>query len=185
MKSALAAADARERTAQIAAESAAEDYNGAAATLATAQAAALKATTAATKARADAVARRDIVGQFAASQYQQNNGPDDVSAFMAADGPGTLLDTASTLQIVNSSLSQAYDAYRAAQASAVATEATATAAQKQAQDAATAERAAYDTAAGKAADAIATLAAVGKQRDQLMADLARLQGVSVALANQR
>lgn len=104
---------------------------------------------------------------------------------MAADGPGTLLDTAATLQIVNSSLSQAYHAYRAAQASAVVTESKATAAQTKAQDAATAERAAYDTAATKAADATATLAAVGKQRDQLIADLARLQGISVALANQR
>lgn len=185
VKAQLAGADARERAAQIAAEIAAEDFNGAAAALANAQAAAHKATAAATKAHADAAARRDIAGQFAASQYQQNNGLDDVSAFMAADGPGTLLDTAATLQIVNSSLSQAYHAYRAAQASAVVTESKATAAQTKAQDAATAERAAYDTAAIKAADATATLAAVGKQRDQLIADLARLQGISVALANQR
>ena len=185
VKAQLAGADARERAAQIAAEIAAEDFNGAAAALANAQAAAHKATAAATKAHADAAARRDIAGQFAASQYQQNNGLDDVSAFMAADGPGTLLDTAATLQIVNSLLSQAYHAYRAAQASAVVTESKATAAQTKAQDAATAERAAYDTAATKAADATATLAAVGKQRDQLIADLARLQGISVALANQR
>jgi hypothetical protein len=185
VKARLAGADAREAAAQIAAESAAEDYNGAAASLAAAQHAARTASATATKARAAAAARRDIAGQFAASQYQQNNGLDDVSAFMAADGPGTVLDTAATLQIVNSSLSQAYDAYRVAQASAAATEATATAAQAQAQDAAAAERTAYDSAAGKAAEAAATLNAVSTQRDQLMSELARLQGVSVALANER
>jgi len=88
VKSQLAGADARERAAQIAAESAVEDYNGAAAVLATAHAAARKASAAATKARADAADRRDIAGQFAASQYQQTNGLDDVSAFMAAARPG-------------------------------------------------------------------------------------------------
>lgn len=185
VRSRLAGADARERAAQIAAESAAEDYNGAAAALATAHAAERTAAATATKARVEASARRDVAGQFAASQYQQNNGLDDVSAFMTADGPGTLLDTAATLQLVNSSLSQAYAAYRAAQSVAVAMETTATAAQAKAQDAATAERAAYGNAAGKAADAAATLTEVATQRDQLMQESARLQGISVALANQR
>ena len=150
VKAQLAAADARERAAGIAAESAAEDYNGAALALADAKAAATKARAAATRARADADARRAVAGQFAASSYQQTNGLAGVNAFMSADGPGTLLDTAATLSMVDSSLAQAYAAYRAAQSVAAAKQSVAATAQATADAAATAQKAAYDVAKGRA-----------------------------------
>jgi cell wall-associated NlpC family hydrolase len=181
----LLAADAAARTAQDAAESAAEDYNQAQAELAMAKAVTAKARKASDSATADVAKRRDLAGRFAAASYQGNSDLSSVSSLFSADGPESLLEAASTRTMVDTTLSNAYDSYRASLAMAqVAREQadTAEAAQTKATKAA---HAAFKRAKDAAASAEATAAAVAQRKTELVAELARLDNISVALARKR
>jgi cell wall-associated NlpC family hydrolase len=181
----LVAADAAARTAHDNAESAAEDYNQAQAELEMAKAATAKAKKAADAATVDVGKRRDLAGRFAAASYQGNSELSSVSSLFSATGPQSLLEAAATRTMVDTTLSNAYDSYRAGLAMAKVSKDQADQAEAAQAKATKTLESAYNRAKSAAAKAEATAVAVAKRKGDLVAELARLDGISVALASQR
>ena len=185
IRGALVAADAASRAGQIAAQSAAEDYNESQARLAMAEAATAKARKAAEAATNDVAKRRDLAGRFAAASYQGNSELSSVSSLFSADGPQSLLEAASTRTMVDTTLSNAYDSYRAALAMARVAKEQADDAEAAQEKATKAMQSAFAKAKAAATKAEATAVAVAKRKSALVAELARLDGISVDLAKKR
>jgi cell wall-associated NlpC family hydrolase len=181
----LLAADAAARSAQDTAESAAEDYNQAQAELSMAQAATAKARKASDAATADVAKRRDLAGRFAAASYQGNSELSSVSSLFSADGPESLLEAAATRTMVDTTLSNAYDSYRASLAMARVAKDQADAAEATQAKATKAAASALARAKTAAATAEATAVSVAQRKSVLVAELARLDNISVALARKR
>ena len=181
----LLAADAAARTAHNTAESAAEDYLESKAELAMAEAATAKARKAAKAATSDVAKRRDLAGRFAAASYQGNSELSSVSSLFSADGPQSLLEAASTRTMVDTTLSNAYDSYRASLAMARVAKQQADDAEAAQAKATKAMKSAFAKAKAAAARAEATAASVAQRKNALVAELAHLDGISVALAKKR
>ncbi|WP_141015260.1 C40 family peptidase [Nocardioides sambongensis] len=185
VKEALATANANAENAAVAAAKAAEAYNGA-------------------RWRAQ-VARRDLRTAEAASRRADNRlaeqretyrrtlvgtlGSDiDLTALTAvfdADGVSSLLADATAIDTVQGALQTQHDDFTAAAEDAEDAETAADEAATEATDAATAARVARDEASSAAAAAADAATSTAARQDRLVRRLARLQGVTVALVEQR
>ena len=181
----LAAANSQLQSLDVAAEQASEAYNGALYRWQQSKSAAVTARQRADKAAASAEKARAQLAGFVVSQDMQGTGLTAFSTALTSGGPHDLLESIAT----NDTSSQAYDAqyqaWHAASELAKVYEAKAKAALADAAKAkAEAEQA---RAAAKAAveQQQSAVVSIGAQRQSLIAELARAQNVSVALATQR
>lgn len=181
----LALANARLEAASVQAAQAAEAYNGARWRADEARRAAQEARTAAGTAAADQESMRRDYADLMVASYQDTPQLAALQAITEADGLGSMLQTASTLRAGQAALDQRYDELRASTVVATSAADRAEDAQGEADAAADEALAARDAAATAADSANAEAAAVAQEKTQLIADLARLQDISVALAERR
>jgi peptidoglycan DL-endopeptidase CwlO len=181
----LALANARLEAASMQAAQAAEAYNGARWRADEARRAAGKARTAAGTAAADQEGMRRDYADLMVASYQDTPQLAALQAITEADGLSSMLQTASTLRSGQAALDQRYDELRAATVVATTAADRAEDAQDVADAAADEALAARDAAAAAADSANAEAAAVAAEKTRLIADLARLQHISVALAERR
>ena len=128
---------------------------------------------------------REQYADVLVSSYEMSPSLTAMSAILRADGIGEVVDTTTTMHNAQSAMDQAYDEYDvAALLAGVATDqaaearATAEELRTQAKQARASARTIQRTAAEEAG-------AIAAERVELIADLARLQGISVALAEDR
>ncbi|MBM7791403.1 C40 family peptidase [Tenggerimyces flavus] len=181
----LATANDRLRQLDIAAQTAVEEYNEATYNLQLADKAATAAkqkADAATKAAAD---KRRAIGQFAAASYQHQTGLRELSAFIGADGPQSLLDQASTVEMVSSSAAQNLAALRASEVVAGVLERQAATARDSRQSAAKVADTAKDKATKALGEQQSSVASIEQEKTALVGRLAQLEGISATLAQQR
>ena len=181
----LALANARLEAASVQAAQAAEAYNGARWRAEEARRAAEKARTAAGTAAADQESMRRDYADLMVASYQDTPQLAALQAITEADGLSSMLQTASALRSGQAALDQRYDELRASTVVATTAADRAEDAQDDADAAAGEALAARDTAAAAADSANAEAAAVGEEKTRLIADLARLQDISVTLAERR
>ncbi len=180
----LAEADATLDAATIRAARAAEAWNGA--RLAARQARAEEKRAVAASVRADralrvqAAAFRDVL-----ITTDGSGDAEAANAILAAEDMRSLLEDSAATERVNELLDQQRAEYDAAAGAAEEAEADATAAAKEAVRALGAARAARDTARAEADAAAATATRIARHKTRLVARLARLQGVSIAVAQRR
>lgn len=181
----LAAADAALDAASVRAAKAAEAWNGARWEAQEARLRERRATAASARAdealRAQKAAYRDVL--ITASGAGTDLGA--ANAILAADDMQSLLEETATRDRIDDLLDQQRADYDAAAGAAERAEATATDAATEAEQALAAARVARDAAQAEADAAAATARRVGQQKVRLVATLARLQGVSVAVAQRR
>ncbi|TIC89205.1 NlpC/P60 family protein [Nocardioides sp. GY 10113] len=185
VQAALAAADAALDAAADAAARAAEAFNGARWRAQRAQAAEREAVAEAARAadtlEEQRVAYREVLIATLGTEL-------DLSAFTAlvdSDGVSTLLANDAAVDRVQGVLAQQRDAYLRAVEAAEAAEQRAARAASRAEDALAAARDARDAAAAAQAAAAARAADLTAQRDDLVRRLAQLEGVAVALVEER
>lgn len=181
----LAAADAALDAASIRAAKAAEAWNGA--RWEAGQARARERTATAASARADEALRAQRAAYRDVLITTSGTGTDlgAANAILAADDMQSLLEQTATKERIDELLDQQRAAYDAAAGSAERAEASATAAADDAERALEKARTAKDAAQAEADAAAATARRVGRQKVRLVATLARLQGVSVEVAQRR
>lgn len=181
----LAAANAALEQAEIAAARAAEAYNGARYHLEQARAEVAEAEAEERRADATLAGHEEAYAEVIASTYGSAPELQSIQAVVAAEDPVDVVDAASSAYQVNSAMGDIERAY--ASASADAEEATDRAedARAEAADLEQQAAAARDGAAAAAANAESELARVAGRKQELVAELAELQGISVELAAQR
>lgn len=176
--------DELRRTA-VAAAQAAEAYNGARYHLRLARKQVTLAERRAEDAQSDVERQRAAYAEALTAGYQQSPELNALSAIVDADGFAEVVDETYTLQNAQDALATQYDAYRAA---ATLADVATTQAEEARAEAATAEQsagAARDQARQAQAAAAANAEQVTARKTELISELARLQGISVALAEQR
>jgi cell wall-associated NlpC family hydrolase len=185
VESALATANARLDQATTNAEIAFERYNGAQWRLQEARKATRAAQQRSRQAAEDVATQRAGIAQLVTESYQNGTDLNAASALLTDEGPEGLMNRYGVVQSAGDSMEASYDRYRAALAKAkTAADKAAKAEQRQESLAADARKAA--DAAGQAQAAAAAMAGqVAAQRQQLLAQLAKLQHISVALATKR
>ncbi|SDC80419.1 C40 family peptidase [Nocardioides lianchengensis] len=181
----LAVASSRLEAAAVTAARAAEAYNGARWRADQARKAADAAQVRSTEAAAAQEELRDVYADLVVSGYQQTPQLAALAALTDADGIGSALETASTLRAGQTALDERYDELRAGTVLADIAADKAEDARTEADRAERDARAARDAATSAAARADAEAAAVAAEKTRLVADLARLQHVSVSLATRR
>ncbi len=181
----LAVANDKLRQLDIAAQTAVEEYNEATYNLQLADKAATAAKTKADAATKAAAGKRRAIGQFAAASYQHQTGLRELSAFLDADGPQSLLDQASTVEMVASSAAQNLQALRASEVVASVLERQAAKARDSRQSAAKIADAAKDKATKALGEQQSSVASIEQQKTALVGRLAQLEGISATLAQQR
>ena len=181
----LAVAASRVEAAEVAAAQAAEAFNGARWRAAEARRAVADAQARAATAATDQESLRQDYADLMVSTAQGSPELRALAAITQADGIGSMLETTSVLRAGQAALDQRYDELRAASALAESAASQAEDAQVDADRAAEEARDARDAAGAAADDAAAEAAAVAAERDRLIADLARLQDVSVEIAARR
>ncbi len=181
----LAAAQQRLESTQIAAAKAAEAYNGARYVAQQARQASRLAQEAALAAAADLERQRAAYADAAVAAYQYSPQLTALGAISAADGITDVLESTAALQNAESALQDRYDAYDAADTLAQAADDRAADALDDARTAA--QRAGDSRDAARAAEAAAAGEAdtYAAERDRMIGQLARLQGISAGLAEQR
>lgn len=181
----LAAANEALDAASVRAARAAEAWNGARWEAQQARVREREATAASARAdealRAQKAAYRDVLitASGAGTDLEAAN------AILAADDMQSLLEETATKDRIDELLDQQRAEYDAVAGTAERAEETATAAATEAEQALEAARTARDAARAEADAAAATARRVGRERVRLVATLARLQGVSVAVAQRR
>ncbi len=181
----LAAANARLDAASLRAAKAAEAWNGA--RWKAAQARRTERTAQATSVRAERTlaaqraSYRDVVITTSTTGTELNA----AGALVAADGMESLLEQSAATERIGALLEQRKEEYDAAADAAAKAERAATDAAEEADAALTSAKAARDAARAEASAAATTAAQVGRQKVTLVRTLARLQGVSVAVAQRR
>jgi cell wall-associated NlpC family hydrolase len=181
----LATASEKLRQLDIAAQTAVEEYNEATYRLQLADKAATAARDKAEQATKDVAAKRRAIGQFAAASYQHQTGLRELSAFMGADGPQSLLDQAATVEMVSTSAAQNLRELRASEVVAGVLERQATDARNSQKSAADTANAARLTAERALGEQQASVTAIEEQKTALLGELAQLEGISTTLARQR
>lgn len=181
----LAAANDALDAASIRAAKAAEAWNGA--RWEAQQARVRERTARAASARADKALRAQRAAYRDVLITTSGTGTDlaAANAILAADDMQALLEETATKDRVDELLDQQRAEYDAAAGAAEEAEVSATAAADEAEEALAKARTARDAAQAEADAAAATARQVGRQRVRLVATLARLQGVSVAVAQRR
>lgn len=181
----LAAASQRLDDLAVAAEQAAEAYNGAVVAWQDAKGQARQARTRADQAAVDSADARDSLATYFLSQDNTASGLTSFNATMTADGTHSLISELADADASTRALDAQYQTFAAASDLADVYE-------QAAEDAladADAAKAAADQARQEAQDAVAAqqaaVASIADQRAALMAELARAQDISVSLATQR
>jgi cell wall-associated NlpC family hydrolase len=185
IEAALAAADARLQTAAMRAEQAAEAYNGARWQLKEARRAARIAERHARLAGADATEQREAYAANVVTSYELGPSLSPISALTDSDGLDAVVSTLSTIQTAQSAMDHTYDSYVASSTLATVASDQAEASRAQAATLAAQAAAARAQAESAAAAADAEAQSIAVQKNTLIHRLARLQHVSVALAEQR
>ncbi len=181
----LAAANERLQQSAIEAAQATEAWNGARYRLDQARRAASAADERAGIARTDVDRQQDAYADALVSSYEMSPALTAVASMVRADGIGTVVQQSTTMRAAESALDTRYDGFVAASTlanvavdQAETARAEAAAAQVEARAARDAARAAADAAASEAS-------AIAGRKGELIRELAELQDVSVALAEQR
>lgn len=181
----LARANADLEASAVAAAQAAEAYNGALHELDQARAAARRARTAARAAADDVRRQQREYGAALVRSYQSSPEIAGVAAVLQAHGVQAFVEQRVTMDNAVGAMESRYDRFRA---SATVAELSSTRASDAADEAADLEREARtlrDAAASASRDALAQAEAIAERKSELVAELAELQGVSVALAERR
>ncbi len=181
----LAAANQRLWDTSIAAEQAAEAYNGARWRLKSAKKEARKAEREAEVARADAAIQQQAYSDAVVSSYQTAPELTALSSIMQSDGIASMIQRSNTMMVAESALSTRYDELRAANKKAQRAAAKFERARVKAADAAEETRKARDGARAAARSAAGAAAAITSEREALIARWAELKGISVELAAER
>ena len=185
IKAELALANQRLERAAIAAEQASEAYNGARWRL---QEATAKLTTAradAKQARANVTGQRDEIAGLVTATYMAGGSLEGLRAFVSDDGPEAVMDKRLAFEGASTSMDAAYQRFQAASTLAEVFEAQAEDARAEQARAARDAEATRDQAAAAATAAQQVSAQVESTKRELVGQLAKAQGISVALAQQR
>ena len=181
----LVLANQRLQASAVAADHAAEAYNGAKWQAQQARVAARAAQRRSDVAATDVERQRQAYGDALVSSYEMAPGLTALNAIAQSDGIATVIDRTTTMHAAEAALDDRYDAFRAA--ATVADVATGQAQDTRAAAAAAQEkaRAARDTDRAAAASALADAQSIAAEKSDLIAQLAHLEHVSVGLAQQR
>jgi peptidoglycan DL-endopeptidase CwlO len=185
IKARLALANQELERAAVAAEQAAEAWNGARWELEQANAALAAARKDAARARRELSAQREVIGALVASSYQQATEITGLNAMMSAEGPEGVLDQYVAFQGASTSMQADYERYAAGEVVAQGFAVEARRARAHQQEVARLAAAARDRASDAAQAAQSAAATIAEDKDRLVRELARAQGISVSLARQR
>ena len=180
----LAAADQRLDRLRIKAEIAVEAYNGAMYELKQARKAARIANAKAHRAARKVQAERDRIGRLVAAAYQSGSAVQQFGMLLQADGIGTLLSQYSATAAAEASLSAEYDAFSAASTVAKVYQAQARRALAARHAAAVRGAKLKKKAAAAVAEQERAVASISARKQELIAELARAQHISVRLAKE-
>ncbi|WP_166389422.1 NlpC/P60 family protein [Nocardioides ochotonae] len=181
----LAVADERLRMAAQSAAQAAEAYNGARWAAAEARRELRASQRSAARAGELSERQRRVYADAMVASYQLAPELSALAALTESDGIAAVLETTTVVGNAQEALDQRAQAYRAASTVAEVSAGQAAQAEDRARESAEQARAARDAAAGAARAAAEEAAAVAAEKSALVADLARLEGISVALAERR
>ncbi len=181
----LAAANQRLQQSAIAAAQATEAWNGARYRLDQARQAASAADERAGIARTDVGRQQDAYADALVSSYEMNPTLTAVASMVQADGIGTVVEQNTTMRAAESALDSKYDGFIAASTLADVAVGQAEAARAEAAAAQVEARAARDQARAAADTAAAEAESIAASKSELIQELAELQDISVALAEQR
>jgi len=181
----LALADVRLRTSAEEAARAAEAYNGARWAAAEARRELRASQRSAARAGELSERQRRVYADAMVASYQLAPELSALAALTESDGIASVLETTTVVGNAQEALDQRAQAYRAAATVAEVSAGQAARAEDRARESAEQARAARDAAAGAARAAADEAAAVAAEKADLVADLARLEGISVALAERR
>ena len=181
----LALANDELRRTAIAAGQAAEAYNGARYELRLARERLVLAEERAAAAQAGVERQRAAYADAVTANYQMSPELTALSAIVDSDGFAEVVDETYTLQNAQDAIGSQYDAYRASATLADVATAQAASARSAAADAERGAREARDRARAAEAAAASNAQQVAGRKSRLIAELARLQGISVALAEER
>lgn len=185
VKAQLVTADEQLQATAVRAEQAAERYNGARWHLQQARRDARVADRHARIAGADAVHTRHSYAATVVASYELGPSLSPLSALTGSSGISNVASRMATLQNAQDAMDHTYDSYRASSTLAGVASAQADAARARAATLATQARQARDRATAAAAAADRTTQAISLRKAQLIHRMAKLQHVSVALAEQR
>jgi peptidoglycan DL-endopeptidase CwlO len=181
----LAAAQSRLEDAEVAAAKAGEAFNGARYDAQQASAASRLAQQQAATAAADYERQRESYADAAIAAYQMSPQLGAIGAISEADGVTDVLESMAALQNAQTGLQDRYDAYHSAAKEADAADSRAEDALDDARTAADRARTTRDAAREAEQAAASEAGAYTAERDRLIGQLARLQGISTGLAGQR
>ena len=181
----LASANALLEESAIAAARATEAWNGARYRLDRARQAAAAAEDRAGIARSDVGRQQDAYADALASSYEMSPALAAVSSMVHAEGISTVVEQTTTMRAAESALDTRYDGFVAASTLAGVAVDQAAAAEAEAEALQVEARAARNAASHAAEAAAAEAQAVAVRKDALIRELADLQDISVALAEER
>jgi cell wall-associated NlpC family hydrolase len=181
----LVVANQRLQQSSVRAAQAAEAWNGARYELQQARKEAAAAERRSGIAQADVDRQRDAYADAIATSYQLSPGLSGFGAMAQADGIEDVIDKATTMRAAESALDGNYDQFRASSTLADVATAQAQAAREKAMDLQVKARAARDAARAAEAAAANEAASIAAQKDELIAEMAQLQDISVRLAERR
>jgi len=181
----LAVANDDLRRSSIAAAQATEAFNGARWRLQTARAAVRRAERQLRVVEADLAERRSVIADSLATGYQSGPSLRTFSTLLGEKGIDATIHDAATYSNAESAMSDQYDAYEAASTLATVASDQADQARSDAATAADEARSARDQARQAEKTALAQAQQIGHRKENLLGELATLQGISVDLAEQR
>jgi cell wall-associated NlpC family hydrolase len=185
VKAALVQADLRLQAASVRAEQAAESYNGARWHLQQAKRDARVADRHAAIASADATHQRRSYAATVVASYEMGPSLSPLAAVTGATGLSGVITRMSTLQNAQDAMDHTYDSFRASSTLAGVASMQARTARAHAAVLATRALQARDRAAAAAAAAAGETQAIAAQKTRLIQHLARLEHVTVSLAEAR
>jgi peptidoglycan DL-endopeptidase CwlO len=181
----LVLANQRLQQASIAAAKAGEAYNGAVYRLQQARDDAAAARARATAANADVTRQQRAYGDALATSYAVAPQLTTMAAILDSDGVTGVMERYNALSSAEDAMNSQYDTFRATSTLATIAQTQARQAEEKAAAMETEMQQARDAAAAAADSAAAEARTVADQKQQLIAELAHLQHVSVQIAQQR
>ena len=185
LQAALQAAQAQLDAAITQAEVAAENYNGALWRLKEARQATRQAQQRARQAADEVEQQRHAIITLVTESYQNGTELNTATALVSEEGPEGLMNRYGVVQSAGDSMKARYDEFRTALSKAKTYAAKAAKAQEHQQQLAEQARELRDQAATAAEAAGAAANAIAAQRAKLVAELAKAQHISLALAKKR
>jgi cell wall-associated NlpC family hydrolase len=185
IKAQLVQADLDAQAAAVTAEQAAERYNGARYALQQARRDSRVADRHARIAEGDATRTRHQYAATVVTSYEMGPSFSPLTAIQGADGVTSVINTMSTLQNAQAAMDHTFDSYTASSTLAGVARDQAAAARAKAATLATQAKSARDQAAAAAATADQASQDIAARKGRLIPRLAKLQHVSVSLAQQR